>query len=205
MAGSSTTGSLEPGEFDEEIMLLDKPCEYCKLLHLDDAKHSIEVRHGHNGEEYLFFGGFDSHREWIDGERNLDLGYRRVDLLPKLPGFAATASQGCAFCGILRRDIISFLPKLGDVLEGIDGSNDPQAKLCITEVSYKLEDDGVYLEHSRHPEYRHLGRRKLDALYVCFTVELGGKAADNLWLHYNIYAETNGTSRLTPRDYKIYA
>jgi hypothetical protein len=205
MASSSTTGSPEPGEFDEEIMFLDKPCEYCKRLHLDDAKHSIEVRHEHNGEEYLYFGGFDSHKEKMDGEQNLDLGYQRVDVLPKLPGFAATASQGCAFCGLLRKDIISFLPKLGDVLEGIDGSNGPHAKLCITEVSYKLEDDGVILEHEYFPGWRHLGRRKLDALYVYFTVELGGKVADNLWLHYNIYAETHGTSRLTPRDYKIYA
>lgn len=217
MACSSNAEYLETDKIDEEALLLDKPCEYCKLLHLDEAKHSEAVRYKQNGEGYLFFGNIDlskarayynemtfrtTLRRKTLGENllniRLNLGYKREDVLPNLPGLAATASQGCAFCEILRGDIISILPKLGNIWEGINGSSSPQTKLIITEVSYKLAEyyDAEVCQHQM---------TTLDSLYVHFTVEAGGEPAGNHSLHYNFYAETFGITLLTPWCYNTYA
>jgi hypothetical protein len=124
----------------------------------------------------------------------LNLGYKREDVLPNLPGLAATASQGCAFCEIPREDIIFILTKLGNVLRGIDGSSGPQTKLIITKVSYKLRryNDEQVCRHQM---------TTLDSLYVHFTVEVGGEPVGNHSLHYNFYAEASGISILTPWCY----
>ncbi|KAL6900446.1 HET domain-containing protein [Trichoderma evansii] len=200
MACSSKVGSPEIDKSNEKILLLDKPCEYCKLLLLDEAKHSEAVRYKYNGEGYLFFGNIDlfearayyhhfTLRSKRRGEKvlnlRLNLGYKREDTLPNLPNLAATASQGCAFCDILRRDIISILPKLGNALEGPTGFGDSgQIKLIITEIFYRL---GEY-----HPtEDCEHQMTTLDSLYVYFTIEVGGEPAGNHSLHYNVYAEAS--------------
>ncbi|PTB35683.1 hypothetical protein M441DRAFT_152805 [Trichoderma asperellum CBS 433.97] len=134
------------------------------LLHLDEAEHGEAVRFKYNGERYLFFGNVDLstatsyHNNLITwtphGEEllnlRINLGYKREDILPNLPGLAATASQGCSFCGILRGDVISILPKIGTTSsEIVDGFGDSgQIKLIITEVSYKL---GEYYDVEVYP------------------------------------------------------
>lgn len=45
IANSSNAESLETDNIDEEVLLLEKPCEYYKLLHLDEAKHGEAVRY----------------------------------------------------------------------------------------------------------------------------------------------------------------
>lgn len=191
MTSSSNTGSPDPERVDTEILLLDKPCEYCKLLHLDEAKHSDAVRHKHKGEGYRFFGNVRRTLQTTLQTVRLNLGYKREDVLPNLPGLAASVSQGCAFCEILRGDIISILPKLGNVVEEVDGSSGPQTKLIITEVCYELEK--YY-----GGEVRQIQMTTLTSLYVYFRVEVGGGPASNHSLHYNFYAETSGIFILTP-------
>jgi hypothetical protein len=188
MASSSNIGALAMGKNDEEILILDQPCEYCKLLQLNEEKHCEAVRYKSNGKGCLFFGNVDvaAAREYYDDvalrEKEeqggkflnlcLKLGYRREDILLALLGLATTASQGCAFCDILRGDIISILPTLGNDFKSLDDSSEPgQHKLIITEVSYKLrerQDPGVTEDIT-----------SLTELYVYFTFDIGGKSAGN--------------------------
>lgn len=61
---------------------------------------------------------------------DVKLRYWRADCLPKLPGLLATALLGCAFCKMLREDLISSLASRGV---------DDMAKLTITHVKYSFE------------------------------------------------------------------
>jgi len=37
----------------------------------------------------------------------LKLDYSRVDTLPELPGLASSSAAGCAFCEVLRHDLMA--------------------------------------------------------------------------------------------------
>ncbi|KAI1444028.1 HET-domain-containing protein [Annulohypoxylon stygium] len=191
------------------IVSLDRPCEFCKVLNLDDAGHGGTIKYNQDGRPFVDFGQVQETPAQRYGENifkalygtfeyykprtwfrlDLKLGYERVDTLPGLPGFASTESQGCAFCSMLRGDILSNWDKLkgeiGQVVE--DEKKAYQAKLIITGMSYRLCEN-------HHFENRYgFGAKDwayLDSLHVFFTID-GGSVRNDYFLHYNISADEN--------------
>ncbi|KAI0186231.1 heterokaryon incompatibility protein-domain-containing protein [Xylaria flabelliformis] len=136
-------------------LILDRPCTYCQVLELKDLQHGGRMRHDQCGKPYVDFGearGWEADAEGF-WNNDLRLGYRRHDVLPSLPELAATALQGCAFCKVLRDDLISVLVKLWNKEE----TN--TTGLTITEVIYRFRGD------------KNSPRVGLDTLYVFFVVD----------------------------------
>lgn len=108
-------------ESSSEILILDRPCTYCQRLALNDAEQGGVVRPLPDGGLYVDFRhlakiidkrtgepavALDYSDYEIQREVELDLSYLRDDTLPDLPSIQHTALRGCAFCQILRRDIL---------------------------------------------------------------------------------------------------
>ncbi|KAH7174402.1 heterokaryon incompatibility protein-domain-containing protein [Fusarium flagelliforme] len=115
-------------------MDLDQPCQFCKVLDLDDSSYGGKAKIAEDGTQFVDFGKFvESLQDRIvtSGSRQAKLGralshamqnanadalktvaktelgleYSRSDELPELPGIGATASAGCAFCRVLQTDL----------------------------------------------------------------------------------------------------
>ncbi|KAM0522403.1 hypothetical protein ACHAPE_001993 [Trichoderma viride] len=130
----------------DEVLVLNRPCEYCKVLELDDSQHGGTVREAEGGKRFV---QFEEPAEKNEGmEYQLRLGYRREDTLPDLPNIAVTA-QTCAFCRMLRSDLRSSYKYLqrrrvddidGTEHEKEDENNEIQnAKIMITDVNYLFD------------------------------------------------------------------
>ncbi|KAI0122304.1 HET-domain-containing protein [Daldinia grandis] len=209
MADLSHSIAVEDEVEHYQFLSLDRPCQHCKVLELDDAGHGGTIKYSEDGGQFVEFGEvqetnaerrkdnyasiaamagagtLNELRTWPRLE--LELSYKRHDTLPDLPGFVFTGSQGCAFCNILRKDIMSSWDNLRDrISQGLgDGEKTHQAKLDVSGMTYKLyepshdKDDGV----TGSPK-----RVYLDSLYVFFTIEWGSEK-DDYSLHYNIHTD----------------
>lgn len=102
---NSSNGSRPAANIDSsnEVLVLDQPCEYCKVLELDDTQHGGIVQQA-EGEERLIQSKSTVNTK-PGMEYQLSLGYRREDTLPNRADIAATA-QTCAFCHMLRSDLV---------------------------------------------------------------------------------------------------
>ncbi|RFN47156.1 hypothetical protein FIE12Z_8612 [Fusarium flagelliforme] len=118
----------------DSVMDLDQPCQFCKVLDLDDSSYGGKAKIAEDGTQFVDFGKFvESLQDRIvtSGSRQAKLGralshamqnanadalktvaktelgleYSRSDELPELPGIGATASAGCAFCRVLQTDL----------------------------------------------------------------------------------------------------
>lgn len=87
---------------------LDLDRAYCRVLNLDDAEHGGRATQNRQDELTANFGDVQNGSS-VKPKDRLKLGYARVDTLPALPGLAATALEGFAFCTILRKDLRSTL------------------------------------------------------------------------------------------------
>lgn len=109
----------------------------------------------------------------------LDLGYRRKDILPNLPGFSSTASRGCAFCQILREDIVALGRNEEARIPNRHGLAE-KTHVIVTEVKYCF----------RSPWFTE-GRVALDSL--CVLVLIGDDMAMSpSQLHYDFQTEASG-------------
>ncbi|KAL7787866.1 HET domain-containing protein [Trichoderma ceciliae] len=214
-----------PGESGHEFMVLDQPCKHCKVLEFDDLGHGATIRCTSNGRRYLDFGEIQGTRTMRQGDfikrkvrgigidpnelttyqkTELKLGYRREDVLPGLPSFAATGSQGCAFCDILRRDIISVWNDIkiskgtdDDADANLDADPDEHAKDCeasvtITEVNYQLQDQNKndYMYEAEHGIAE--PKTWLDSLYVFFSVFFKKENKEKDYsLHYSFHTDAS--------------
>ncbi|KAI4863311.1 HET-domain-containing protein [Hypoxylon rubiginosum] len=172
--------------------VLNNPCNFCRVLEINELKHGGEIRTSRNGKPYVSFGIVQDTRAnrksfYIIKEANelasfpktaIQLGYSREDLFPNLPKLAETALQGCAFCDMLRKDLMC-------VWEGIalrlkydpsDHTEADYARLHITKVTYQYHGDDI----EKVPW--------LDTLLVDFTVTLGSKEEQH-YIHYNFSTE----------------
>ncbi|KAI0544761.1 HET-domain-containing protein [Xylaria curta] len=134
-------------------LILDRPCTHCRVLEPKDSQGRMQ--HDQHGKPYVEFRPI----AMCGGPRigQLKLGYWRNDVIPSLPKLAATALQGCAFCKVLREDLISAQ------LWNKQRTN--TTRLTITEVTYHFREI---------------------ALYVYFTIHFrAGKTEHSL--HYNLY------------------
>ncbi|KAI0895550.1 HET-domain-containing protein [Annulohypoxylon nitens] len=186
------------------IVPLDRPCKFCRVLNLDDAGHGGTIKYKQDGRPFVDFGQIQGTPSQRYGKNlfsatyehgkittwprlNLKLGYERIDTLPSLPRFTSTGSQGCAFCNILRGDILSNWDKLkGEIDQASEDEGKAyEAKLIIAEMSYRLCE-------SRHFENRH-GTDDwvyLDSLHIFFTID-GGSVRNEYFLHYNVSTDEN--------------
>ncbi|KAI0858423.1 HET-domain-containing protein [Xylaria cubensis] len=153
-------------------LILDRPCTYCQVLELKDLQHGGRMRHDRYGKPYVDFGdarGWEADPEYL-WRSDLKLGYRRHDVLPSLPELSATALQGCAFCKVLRDDLIS----VSVLLRNNEETN--TTGLTITEVIYRFLGD----ENSP--------RVGLSVLCVFFVVDFRvGKTESSLHYHFHAY------------------
>jgi len=90
----------------------DTLCEECSVLSFDD-----EIFKDFVGEDYII-----PLRQGPDDEVNkrlnelLKLDYTRSDTFPDLPGLAASAEAGCAFCEVLREETLRYtLPEPSNI------------------------------------------------------------------------------------------
>lgn len=169
-----------------EDVVLDRPCVYCKLLEFNDLQQGGRARVANDGTRYLSFD--TERRRNIMREENLwktnfQLGYQRDDSLPDLPALSRTASRGCAFCDMLRRDIISAWNEkicrdfdLGLTTTSKKPSSYP--KIAITEITYQFDR-----EFDIKPQ--------LDMLVVDFSV-MGLRRNVQYALVYNFQARSSG-------------
>lgn len=184
-----------------EVPVLDQPCEYCKVLELDDTQHGGIVEGAEDGKRYVHF--FKPVNRVADREYQLSLGYRREDTLPGLPNIAATA-QTCAFCHMLRSDLrFSYkdlkLSRFNDI-NGNEYENHTiqDAKITITDVNYLFD---ASLPHAKRwdddddddTKPRHLHRSGCNDwlnLLAVFIVIDWGYNEEEYALQYRIYADT---------------
>ncbi|KAI4860851.1 HET-domain-containing protein [Hypoxylon rubiginosum] len=195
------------------MTILNATTTHCKALELDDVGLGGVIKHGKDGERLVDFGEVQETYAKRKGTNfaslaitaglgklddgtleswpklELKLGYMRDDIFPDLLGLASTSSQGCAFCKILRGDLIAAWDKIREESDRKDDNEEKvhQAKLAITKVTYQLyevphnnEGGEVVGSHSK--------RICLDSLYVFFTIDLGSSKMDYS-LHYNIHAD----------------
>ncbi|KAI0383641.1 HET-domain-containing protein [Hypomontagnella monticulosa] len=194
----------EEGIEHHQLVTLDRPCQHCKVLELDDAEQGGIIKQRKDGGRYVDFGvvqeahsqrpgygvatravmaGFGQTGDEVQTfpKLELKLGYKRNDILPDLPGLTSTGADGCGFCEILKGDVTSAWGKIRDGIN--DRLNDGeeelhQAKLEITEVSYQCYE-------TSHDEDKLI---YLDSLYVFFTLAWKDGQRD-CSLHYNIHAD----------------
>ena len=190
----------------DEIVELDRPCQYCKVLILNDANQGGTVKHTKEGARYVDFGTVtETHRArsgplsragWGDVDDlkefpkiNLKLDYKREDSLPHMPGFLVTASEGCSFCSLLRDDIIRAWLSKKKGLEKYhnDSVEIPSAELSVTEICYRLDENLEY--RLKELAENDIG---LNSLYVFFTVRWE-KGAIEYSLAYDVYTHATGT------------
>ncbi|KAI1088055.1 HET-domain-containing protein [Rostrohypoxylon terebratum] len=165
LSGSKAIMDTENVVFEDAV--LERPCVYCKLLEFNDLQQGGRARVAHNGTRYV---AFDTERRrnnisfWGIGfpKTEFPLGYQRDGCLPDLPALSRTASRGCAFCDMLRRDILSaWNEKIRKTFDpGLNTTGTKSAiypKINIEEITYKF-GDGI----DTRPE--------LDMLIVYFTV-----------------------------------
>ncbi|KAB8293063.1 hypothetical protein EYC80_007423 [Monilinia laxa] len=199
---------------NNHFLILDRPCKYCKVLELKDLQHGGRMQHDQNGNPYVDFGevevteameadkgtkllelrkglraasGFNPKEPEVLPRSELKLGYKRSDLLPNLPGLTATAHQGCAFCKVLRDDLISanLQDETLDKEESCAKKGANPTEIVITEVTYQLRGFETYPKrHENDP------RAWLDALYVYLTVNSGGENIKKS-LHYNFCTDAS--------------
>lgn len=198
-----------------QLLILDRPCKYCKVLELKDLQHGGKMRHDQHDNPYVDFGEVEV-TEAMNAEKGttvlmaidalkfamstepkepkvlpkseLKLGYQRSDILPNLPGLATTANQGCAFCKVLRDDLIS-----ANLQDGTSDTEESCAKeraipmeIVITEVTYQFREFETGSElHEDDPKIW------LDSLYVYFTVTSGVENIEKS-LHYNFCTDASG-------------
>lgn len=124
----------------------------------------------------------------------LELDYKRSDTLLDLSGFALTGSQGCAFCEILRSDIISTWDYTRDLInKNLDDGDEEiyKAKLTVTYMRYQFYE--ISQDHDEDGMRGGSERVYLDSLYVFFVFNCGGE--DTYYrLHYNFHADATGKS-----------
>lgn len=142
MKPSNDNKPNEDMDSSNEVLFLDQPCEYCKVLELDDTQHGGIVEEAEDGKRFVQFKNPANGKSGL--EYQLRLGYRREDTLPGLPNIAATA-QTCAFCRMLRSDLkFSYknlkLPRVNDINGNEDNNHAIQdANITITDVNYMFD------------------------------------------------------------------
>ena len=121
-------------KLDNETIVLDKPCNFCKVLELDDALYGGEIKTRDNGAPFVDFGetvetkqdriatsglrmakmlkalsyvmeDHDADAPTNVAKTELGLSCSRSDQLPDLQALDDTASTGCVFCKVLRDDL----------------------------------------------------------------------------------------------------
>ncbi|RWA10239.1 hypothetical protein EKO27_g4884 [Xylaria grammica] len=190
-----------------KLLSLDRPCRHCQALQLDDTAHGGIVRRTADGEQFVDFGDVEETytkrhgANWAGSAMRAGLGksddivetrpklqlrlnYEREDTLPDLPSLALT-SQGCAFCMMLRGDVLSVwneIEKTSDRYFDLDNSEDKAhpAKIIINKMAYQFYE----LDSGNVPRKR----ISLDSLYVFFTINWRSQKND-FSLHYNISSE----------------
>ncbi|KAI1376827.1 HET-domain-containing protein [Hypoxylon crocopeplum] len=198
-----------------QLLSLDRPCQHCKALELDDVGLGGVIKHRKDRERLVDFGEVqETHakrkgtnfasRAVMAGLGKLDddmletwprlelkLDYKREDIFPDLPSLASTGSQGCVFCKILSGDVISVWNKIrkdsNRELDSGDKEKVHQAKLVVTGMTYQLYE----VPHDNQDDEivgNHSKRISLDSLYVFFSINQGSSKADYS-LHYNIHAD----------------
>ncbi|KAI1121603.1 HET-domain-containing protein [Nemania abortiva] len=206
---NNSTGGREGNHF--QILSLELPCQYCRVLQLNDEAQGGVVRHDKKGERFVYFGEIQEKFSSRPGANSaasaaraglgksddtietwprlqLKLDYKREDTLP---GLLSTGSLGCSFCKILRGDVMSVWDKLleetrrGSQLNH-NGSVVHQAALTFTGITYQLYEAKGINEGERDDGQP--GRVGLDSLYVFFTINCKGDKNDYS-LHYNVYAD----------------
>lgn len=206
MTSSDGCKSSENMDSTNEVLLLDQPCEYCKVLELNDTLHGGVAQEA-GGKRFVQFKSIVVNER--DPEYQLSLGYRREDILPGLPNIAATA-QTCAFCRMLRSDLrFSYRklkkPRVNDFNGTAHGEEDgnhaiQNAKIMITDVNYLYnhirygspdywdddDDDG----ESRPPNHSDV-YDWLNILIVYVEIDWGFHNA-KYSLQYQVYADACG-------------
>ncbi|TGO51580.1 hypothetical protein BCON_0158g00060 [Botryotinia convoluta] len=180
-----------------QLLIIDRPCTYCQVLELKDAQHGGQMQHDEHEkgtsvlnaiEAMSYVRNGNSEELKIVPKTELKLGYKRKDAFSSLPGLATTALQGCAFCKILREDLISSMLQNENMKEQDSSpkTGTSTMELVITEVTYQFRDFGV----SYPTRHKDAPRISLDALYVYFTIHSGVDKAEHS-IHYNFYADAS--------------
>ncbi|GAW16619.1 hypothetical protein ANO14919_060520 [Xylariales sp. No.14919] len=148
-----------------KLLSLDRPCRHCQALQLDDTAHGGIIRRTADGEQFVDFGDVEETyterhgANWASSavraglgksddmvetwpKLQLRLSYEREDILPDLPSLTLT-SQGCAFCKMLRGDVLSVwneIEKTSDRYFDLDNSEDKAhpAKIIINKTAYQF-------------------------------------------------------------------
>ncbi|VUC30106.1 unnamed protein product [Clonostachys rosea] len=188
----------------DETVELDRPCQYCRVLSLNDADQGGRIHNSEKGMRYVDFGTIrETSRErdgplaragWGDADEpkdfpkiKLKLGYKRQDTLPHMPGFLETASNGCWFCSILRDDVISAWLSEKKSLEKYHNNSVEitSAELSVTEICFRLEE----LLQSRFSLKQKTGSDiGLTTLHVFFTIKWE-EISNDYALAYDVYTD----------------
>ncbi|KAK1241336.1 hypothetical protein MKX08_001310 [Trichoderma sp. CBMAI-0020] len=206
MKSSNDSKPNENVDSSTEVLVLDQPCEYCKVLELDDTRHGGIVQEVEGGKRFVQFK--NPVYQDSDWEYQLSLGYRRQDTLPGLPNIAATA-QTCAFCHMLRSDLISSYKHLlrrppndfygSEHEKGEDRYTYRGARIVITDVNYLFDDPHYSLpkpwddDDGDYAAPRRLSRSGCNDwlnLLIVFIVIDWGDSKKEYSLQYRITADT---------------
>ncbi|KAI0880893.1 HET-domain-containing protein [Annulohypoxylon maeteangense] len=206
---------MEEGIAIYEDAVLDSPCSYCKLLEFNDLQQGGDARVSKDGTPFVYFGviqdtmnnilgGGIMHPQSPEHEEKRDfaktefqLGYHRSDTLPDLPEMAKTASQGCTFCYMLRKDISCVWDKKirNSLIYNLpENEKTDRAKLTITDITYKFSG-GSRIANGKGGEEFDI-RPWLDMLMVYFTVKLEGGKGNDFSFHYNFHTQSSDPSAI---------
>ncbi|KAJ9415601.1 heterokaryon incompatibility protein-domain-containing protein [Fusarium oxysporum] len=121
---------------NDNSVTLNQPCKFCKVLEFDDSSFGRESKTSDDGIPFVDFGEVEQTKEDREvqiGARSqrarmassfamqnadadapetvakteLKFDYSRVGTLPELPGLASSSAAGCAFCEVLRHDLMA--------------------------------------------------------------------------------------------------
>lgn len=183
-----------------ENLELDRPCQYCKALFLNDAEQGGAVKLTERGMRYVDFGRIKSSpRSNPAGvsiappKTELKVDYEREDSLPHMPSFLQTASDGCSFCALLRDDIsrawmsrkTDLERQLNDFIEIVS------ADLRVAGISYRFDED---VSPRWGLEQLTETNIVLTSMHVFFAVRWE-KGEVEYALTYDVYADSAGRFR----------
>ncbi|KAI9896885.1 hypothetical protein N3K66_007907 [Trichothecium roseum] len=134
----------------DEHLELDRPCQHCKVLFINDAEQGGAIKLTKQGVRYVDFGRNRSSPRSnhagvsVDSPKTeLKLDYEREDSLPHMPDFLQTATDGCSFCSLLRDDIgRAWLSRKADLERQQNGFIEiVSADLMVAGISYRFDED----------------------------------------------------------------
>lgn len=184
----------------DENLELDRPCQHCKALFLNDAEQGGAIKLTERGVRYVDFSRIrSSPRSNHSGvstdppKTELKLDYEREDSLPPMPGFLQTASDGCSFCALLRDDISrAWMSRKTDLERQQNGFMEiTSARLRVAGISYRFDENVSSRWGLEQLTETNIG---LTCMHVYFAIRWE-KGEVEYALTYDVYSDASGRLR----------